>query len=198
MGIDNQVEITFSHSRSPNYEAAVALARKADSYESVDDEHVARYAFEHLPAAERLAGMVRNWKTARLSCNGEELPASEFYKIRHIYKCWRRARAMPHTDVFCRGFHDVRRLPQNLVYRAISQCRQFSLGGRGFSWLDYGEMGEDLLLHLNKDLLRQVVDNEMHRTRAYACPLFNLGRLEEEIEGLPEAVDPDVFMVSRR
>jgi len=191
------ITISFGHSQSPNYDAAVALARKADDYESMGDEHVARYTFEHLPAAERLAGMVRNWKTTSLACNGEELPASEFYKIRHIYKCWCRARAMPRTDVFCRGFHDVRRLPQDLVYRAMSQCRQFHLGGRGFSWLDYGEMKEDLLLHLDKDLLKQLVDNEMHRTRAYACPLFDLGRLGESIEGLPEAVDPDVFLVMR-
>lgn len=155
------ITITFGQSSSPNHEAAVALARNADSYERSGDEHVAGYAFEHLPAAERLVGLVRNWKTTRLTCNEEEIPASEFYKISHIYKSWRRALAMSSPDVFCRGFHDVRRLPQDLVYRAISQCRQFSLGGRGFSWLDYGEMGEDLPLHLNKDLLRQVVDNEM-------------------------------------
>lgn len=47
------IEVSFGHSRSPNYEAVVALARKADSHECLDDEHVSRYAFEHLPAAER-------------------------------------------------------------------------------------------------------------------------------------------------
>jgi hypothetical protein len=179
--------ITFGFSPSSNYPQALVAVRGnlVTQGEGKEVMHRASYNFAEWPRAEKLLDLVGNWKSAVLQVDGTELEMRDRGRVRVIYDCWRNGKDLPDHEAYCRTptlrHHDT----QDEIQRSLTRCRQMRILKRGFSWREHGYVTLAGQWIIDREWIRGQATNELARTKAYLCPLFNRGALKEVLANLP-------------
>lgn len=187
------IQISFGYSPSPNYRMVLLTAEAADCFSSTgagkEVRHVALYELAHFPKAEKLLNLVGAWKSAKISCDGQELPINRVYLLRDIYDCWKKGHDLPNPEAYCRPASPRHEHPQDEIQRMLTRCRKLRILKWGFSWREHGYVTVNGGWAIDKEWITGQAENELWKTRADLCPLFDRAALEKALTEIPEELD---------
>jgi len=195
------ITVEFGHSTSPNYPAAVKIARKTRSYRAEGEGkavvHVCTFTFEDFRQMELLLEIVRGWRSTRIFVKDKPFLRRDLWQLRAIQECWREAYRLPNPESYCRPRPWAHEWTDE-VKRALTTCRKAQVLSHDLNWFDYGYLDTQGRYVIEKDHLLALAENAVSRSRTDLCPLFNWQRMAEAIKGLPDALDPAVVEQMKR
>lgn len=183
------IEISFGFSTSQNYRYALLTPGLVTTGSDKEARHAAVFDFADLPKALKLWDLVGNWKSSSFTAGGQELDRTGLARFKEIHDCWKKGHDLPNIEAYCRPVRPRPHQPEDEIQRALTRCRQMRVLGHGFSWLEHGYVTLAGGWAVDKDWLRGQVENELWRTRADLCPLFDRPGLEKALTEIPAEFD---------
>lgn len=173
------ISVSFGKSSSENFTKAIALAKQA--YRFIEDEYEGTKIYQAIFTQEpksylkfiQLYELVDDWKSSFVAINGEIVDRKIVGKLNYCYgdKC-RSGRSN-----FCFGASEMTENPFGCHRLQISRCNH--------PWWQFSHRENDwFIIHKNEILKRA----EEYGTPYLDCPDFNLDRIKEKIQELPDKI----------
>lgn len=179
-----QVEISFGRSTSANYEHAVEICKKIESYKESGEGSSLRHSVT-LPITEvdlilNIYELVGSFKSSRMLINGQFAKKSAL--VYHGVGCFRNQQKAYNKEQYCFG--------ENIYEFNIWGCKRLEMpfSEWGGSWLEYGSLDDNGIWHFDKQRIRHELERSIHENEL--CPILNRTNIFETLDKIPNTIDP--------
>lgn len=175
------IVIQFGRSSSGRFVDAVALAQRLPTYEELEGElHQVTLGGQDVALAGSLWEMVGNWKTSRMTINGERATKRDL--TYGALGCFQKRQQAFKPSEYCFGEDEYQ---QNLW-----GCHRLGmpLSAWGTSWLCWGKYDGEGRWHWDRDRIAHELEKGLHENRF--CPALDAAAARAVLKGLPEGIHP--------
>lgn len=183
--MNSKIKISFGHSRAKNFDLTVKVARQFQGYREIDNRHevtiLPEEAYAKWSLFDVLVFNVRKWASAEIEYQGRILGPREigpfFYSLLDIHRCFRSshddAKYCNHHEWGCNQIKDLHQFPNRWHARF---------------WFNFGHFKAHKWVidkvAVKRELLKEIEEKQLTR-----CPLFDMKRVQDNIDTLPDYID---------
>lgn len=180
-----QISIEFGHSTSSRFDEAVELAQRLPTHtsdgEGTDVVHQVQLEATDVGLAVSLWEIVGNWKSARMTVDGERITKKDL--TYGALGCYQNRQESFEPQEYCYGEreHDQNIWGCHNLGLPLSPWRE--------SWFTWGEWNAKGEWHWDKDRIRHELEKALHDFRY--CPVLDRDAVMATLERLPNGIDPE-------
>ncbi len=196
--MDMLVEVEFGRSTSSQYHRALDVLQRFGNVElistgnSVNRATLGPDGFKlHYTDLEELWGIIKNWKSSKLTYNGQPAFIHSLREFFRILECCKRRAASERGDKHCM-LDDVTpgwgcRFLRS-VFPGIPEHR-YSLPGNGRPWFEFGSFSAPTVWAVDKDRIQRVLFGEANSKGLELCEYYSQESIQRQVQELPDEID---------
>lgn len=185
--MEKTLTIKFGKSSSQNYDYAVELAKKNDSYtqqgEGKNISHTVIFRADQLDNFFELYDLVGRWKSTRVYIDNELLPPN---KTAFLW-CYKECMKSFNPNEYCYGRDDGQSYNDNDFGCRHTGINLYNWNGlSGYGTIDNVgtfNVNKDKLIH---DILKNIDDYKY-------CPMLNIDKVKQGLNKIPDRINPNIL-----
>lgn len=175
------IVIQFGRSSSGRFADAVALAQRLPTYDELEGGfHQVTLNGEDVALARSLWELVGNWKTSRMTLNGERATKKDL--TYGALGCFQKRQQAFKPSEYCFG--------ENEYEQNMWGCHRLAmpLNAWGTSWLCWGKYDSEGRWHWDRKRISHELEKGLHENRF--CPALDPAACRAVLNGLPDRIHP--------
>lgn len=197
------IEIKFGKSVSQNYSSALSLAKQFLNFTESKDRNsknivviTVEEASLKLKLLESLINIIQSWVSTEISIDNKVIEVYKFnYNLSNMIECYNEHERASLKNLYC----SYTGLSQGWGCRLLTKIKLNDhddyynpyYENKPKYWYEYGHFEEAKRWVIDKETIRNVLENNALETTANVCSFFHMENIDSKISSLPDFIDLD-------